>query len=375
VGTSASVDTSLAHDDASLPLERFEETIDLIMSPLDGECEAWRKNVTSTLRTFMEADRALMILWQDGDRRLYSDGLPEEVIREYLDHFAPLDHGMARRDELRLTIWSRSLLWDRRALLRSAYFHEFALRHDLQDAVGLSLDVQGIPAHLRVAFLYGRAPLPEHTLQQMMRRLSFIVPVLRTSFGIHLRNLSWLGSMNSMLDRVGQRLILFSLDGRELHRNVTMRRTLEQEPEQERVLQAARAVAQAVIVCAHRVDPELPRALTTPADSRREVETRMARYRLRGCRLGPDTASPDSGVLVSVDRIEAEVPSAEGLRRRFGLTAREAQVASLLAQRLTNDEIAAALGISSHTARHHTESVLLKLGVTSRRALRQLLAS
>ena len=375
MGTSASVGSSIAHSDASLPLDRFEETIDLVMSPLDGEAEVWRRDVTRTLRCFMEADRALMILWQDGARRLYSDGLPDEVIREYLDHFAPLDYGMARRDELQLTVWSRSQLWDRRTLLRSAYFHEFALRHDLQDAVGLSLDIQGIPAHLRVAFLYGGAPLHDDTLQGMLRRLSFVVPVLRTSFGIHLRHLGWLGSMNSMLDRVGQRLILFGLDGHELHRNVTMRRMLEQEPEQQAILQAAEAVAQAVIASVHRVDPESPRKLATPADSRREVETGLARYRLRGCRLGPDVASPDAGVLVSVDRIDAVAPSTEGLRRRYGLTAREAQVASLLAQRLTNDEIASALGISSHTARHHTESVLLKLGVTSRRALRRLLAS
>jgi DNA-binding CsgD family transcriptional regulator len=358
-----------------MPLDRFEETIDLVMSPLDGEPEVWRQDVTHTLRCYMEADRALMMLWEDGAPRVYSDGLPNEVIREYLDHFAPLDYGMARRDELQLTVWSRSLLWDRRALLRSAYFHEFALRHDLQDAVGLSVDMPGIPAHLRVAFLYGGAPLREDALQVMLRRLSFIVPVLRTSFGIHLRNLSWLGSMHSMLDRVGQRLILFSLDGRELHRNVTMRRMLEQEPEQRSLLQAAQAVAQAVVAAGHRVDPESNR-FATPADSRRDVETRLARYRLRGCRLGPDSATPEAGVLVSVDRMDnSDAPSAEGLRRRYGLTAREAQVASHLAQRLTNDEIASALGISSHTARHHTESVLLKLGVTSRRALRRLLAS
>jgi DNA-binding CsgD family transcriptional regulator len=51
------------------------------------------------------------------------------------------------------------------------------------------------------------------------------------------------------------------------------------------------------------------------------------------------------------------------------LTAREREVAALLAARRTNGEIAAALGVSPHTARHHTERVLQKFGVTSRRAL------
>jgi DNA-binding CsgD family transcriptional regulator len=51
------------------------------------------------------------------------------------------------------------------------------------------------------------------------------------------------------------------------------------------------------------------------------------------------------------------------------LTARERQVAALLARRATNAEIAAALGVSPHTARHHTEHVLQKLGLNSRRML------
>jgi DNA-binding CsgD family transcriptional regulator len=57
------------------------------------------------------------------------------------------------------------------------------------------------------------------------------------------------------------------------------------------------------------------------------------------------------------------------IRERFGLTAREADVALLLAERATNPEIAARLGVSAHTVRHHAERVFLKLDVTSRRAI------
>ncbi|HEU5039303.1 MAG TPA: helix-turn-helix transcriptional regulator [Gemmatimonadales bacterium] len=51
---------------------------------------------------------------------------------------------------------------------------------------------------------------------------------------------------------------------------------------------------------------------------------------------------------------------------RFGLTDREKEVARLLAKGRRNAAIAAALGISPHTARHHTQRVLAKLGVHSR---------
>jgi DNA-binding CsgD family transcriptional regulator len=61
------------------------------------------------------------------------------------------------------------------------------------------------------------------------------------------------------------------------------------------------------------------------------------------------------------------------MRKRFGLTEREAEVARLLLLRRSNNEIAELLYISKHTARHHVQSVLLKLGVHSRAEARQVL--
>jgi DNA-binding CsgD family transcriptional regulator len=61
-----------------------------------------------------------------------------------------------------------------------------------------------------------------------------------------------------------------------------------------------------------------------------------------------------------------EPRSAAGLRARFGLTDRELEVAGHLADGRGNSAIAAALRISPHTARHHTQRVLEKLGVHSR---------
>jgi DNA-binding CsgD family transcriptional regulator len=356
----------------AIPLERFEQAVNLLLSPLDGTSQGWWHEVTSTLRAFVDADRAVMMLWQGSARSFYTDALPREMVQEYLDHFAPLDQGMARRDKLNLTVWSRSLLWDRSVLLESAYFHEFALRHDVHDVVGLSLDIPGIPAHVRVALLYGDAPLSEGEVETMLRRLELVVPVLRTGLGLHLRYKRWLGAIPSMLDRVGERLILYSISGREVHRNVTMRRTLLEDPDQAKILETAEAVARAVLAHVHGNGGEPGSSFATPAASRQEIRTSMGRYRLRGCAVGPDTMA-ESAVLVSMDRLEVDPPSPDALRKRLGLTARESQVACLLVQRLTNDEIAAALGISSHTARHHTESVLLKVGVNSRRALRQVL--
>jgi DNA-binding CsgD family transcriptional regulator len=48
------------------------------------------------------------------------------------------------------------------------------------------------------------------------------------------------------------------------------------------------------------------------------------------------------------------------------LTPREREVAVLIAQGLTNDEISTALDISSHTAKFHVERAIKKLGGRSR---------
>jgi DNA-binding NarL/FixJ family response regulator len=59
-------------------------------------------------------------------------------------------------------------------------------------------------------------------------------------------------------------------------------------------------------------------------------------------------------------------PPAEGPAE--GLTARETEVLSLLAEGLANKAIAARLGISEHTAKFHVNAILSKLGAESRAA-------
>jgi DNA-binding CsgD family transcriptional regulator len=78
-------------------------------------------------------------------------------------------------------------------------------------------------------------------------------------------------------------------------------------------------------------------------------------------------------VLVFVETVEAPLPNDDELRRRFGLTRKEAGVARLIAEDQTNEQIAKRLSISPHTARHHTERILAKLGAKSRTLVRNAL--
>ena len=77
----------------------------------------------------------------------------------------------------------------------------------------------------------------------------------------------------------------------------------------------------------------------------------------------PDTSSRHHFTMLRYSDIE---PILAALRARFRLTPTQARVATLLADRLTNAEIAVELRIQPTTARRHTEAVLLRLGVGSR---------
>jgi DNA-binding CsgD family transcriptional regulator len=107
----------------------------------------------------------------------------------------------------------------------------------------------------------------------------------------------------------------------------------------------------------------------------REVETAGSRYIVRGEILRLDRPGLGPIVLIALERLGSELPPEPVVRQRFGLTKKQASVALLLAQRKSNQEIASELFISPHTARHHTERVLTKLGVHARTDVRQALVS
>ena len=113
--------------------------------------------------------------------------------------------------------------------------------------------------------------------------------------------------------------------------------------------------------------------------------------KLEGFRLGADDyVTKPFSALELLARISAllrrvnSAPSANGpsvgrplsdeqLRERFGLTARQVDVARLMAEGCSNAEIATRLSVSYFTARNHAEQVLAKFGVPARAAIGALL--
>jgi DNA-binding response OmpR family regulator len=97
--------------------------------------------------------------------------------------------------------------------------------------------------------------------------------------------------------------------------------------------------------------------------SRPELLARLEALLKRAARGGQAApAAPAAGV-------GAARLSDDDMRAKYGLTPRQLDVAKLLAEGRTNQEIAEALGTSFYTARNHAEQVLRRLGVASRAAV------
>lgn len=107
-------------------------------------------------------------------------------------------------------------------------------------------------------------------------------------------------------------------------------------------------------------------AANAASQTNREVRADGRVYRLRGTLATGWMPANELGVLVTA-AFELVNPLTDlELRSRFHLSAREIEVARLVATGLSNQEVAEKLGVSYFTARNHVERVLAKLGVANR---------
>ncbi|HET7275297.1 MAG TPA: LuxR C-terminal-related transcriptional regulator [Longimicrobiaceae bacterium] len=103
------------------------------------------------------------------------------------------------------------------------------------------------------------------------------------------------------------------------------------------------------------------------------VATPGGTYRLRSSRVSEAVFGGGNAILIAAEApAPLEADPAE-LRKRFGFTVRQAEVARELVSGCTNSEIAARLGVSAFTVQKHVRKVLEKLQVSSRARVRGVL--
>jgi DNA-binding CsgD family transcriptional regulator len=350
-------------------LVRLRATLNVLASAeTNGHSDHWRRSVLRSVRKLVEADQAALILWLPAGPVVYTEGIDKSALEFYTSRRAALDRDRAR--ELGIQVWSLNQLWTGKVLKLGGPDGACTVPNDLHDTVGITVQLQ---QDAEVCLYLHRERIRSPRLaKHRLALLEVLLPALRAAFKTHLRGGETWQHLSSVIDATGQALALYDVNGQELRLNPVMRRLLGQDAESERLRAWIREVAAAVLADVDRAKG--PSAAARVDGTRREVATSMAAYRLRGKPVGRNSLDRCGPVLVSLDRVAFQIPAPDSLRSRYRLTARELQVASLLMHRLSNAEIARMLCISPHTARHHTENVLLKFGVRSRAAVRRLIS-
>ena len=167
------------------------------------------------------------------------------------------------------------------------------------------------------------------------------------------------GDILHAFDALGQAVMAADQWGRVMHQTVAVEAMLAAEPEADVLRGAMQRLADALFL---PVIPFRPAGAAAPE----VIRTSSAVYLLRGILHAPGGGTGRALALISVQRTPRGSRTAAELRELYALTEVESAVALLLADGRSNAEVAAARGISPHTARRHTERILRKLGVRTR---------
>ena len=226
------------------------------------------------------------------------------------------------------------------------------------DHLGLTVPLSG---HARAGFgLFYAAPLDAARREAVRAELLALAPVVERVVDGRLQRCEEaqgrVDALVSAVDGLAVPLALAGAGGEIHHWNRALVRLLSAEPSESLTVQLR--------VWARHL------ALARPggAAPSSKLTTGRGAYRIAGTRLSAALV-PSGGAIVGVSRTGLGLPTADAVRDQFGVTAREAEVALLLAQGRTDREVADVLVVAHATARRHAERVLRKLGVTRRSAV------
>lgn len=355
-------------------LRRAQRTL---LSPLDHEREEdWCLAVVRAAKDFLglnlgclalAADGAPTFVTEDFDPDLFSamraTGVSGGVI-ETADSTITAAQRYAARE--RVHAYEAGAMYRRANGVRfedTAFYQEFVEPVGVVDPISVQASLPIGGAMLALGRVRGTRQLS--SVPEQLHLAEFIFPALEAGTRLLLELSPRRGMLAGMLDRLGIAVVVYSSAGSELVRNVAMGHLLRLEPDPERLMQQVRSFAQRILPL---LDGRAPVDVAGAAGTHR-VRTGAASYLLRGAFLPAGSFGGLPAIWVTVQPAQARLPPVELLRERFGLTAREAEVALLLARGGTNKAIARELGIRPATVRTHSEHLFPKLGVSSRKAL------
>jgi DNA-binding CsgD family transcriptional regulator len=357
----------------SSDIRRAKSASHVLLSPFDyASTDAWRIAANQELRALVEGDTAIFLLLapplkaQPAVSAEFSAAELDEYLKIGLD-----DAGAQRAREMKLVAWNQTGLvagdWD--GYHRDPAVNDWYMPHGLLDGVGIFCPELpgGSAAVLEInRDRYGSERFGDKGLALM----TLLIPSFLGGIEMQLRLASHWASLSATIDRSDEALLVFDLNGLNIHSNIAANRVFQGEPQRDRLTIAINTLVKAMAL---RYLPASKRQPSFSLDATATVSGAQKTYHLRAAYLGLGILRGDTSIVVTVTPAEIGHLTDQEVRQKFDLTNREVQVAHLLARLMSAREIASALGVSLSTARRHTERVLAKLGVHSRREVAAVL--
>jgi DNA-binding CsgD family transcriptional regulator len=243
--------------------------------------------------------------------------------------------------------------------------------HTAIDGCGMAFDVGATRSMAGLFFFHDRGS-PQAFGERGLQLLRLLLPAFKAGVDSCARMAAHRTELAHLFDGIDGPLMVFDCEGQLLQQNPAMTTLLQREQKPARFEVEIRSIARAVRALV-RGERARGSGVTESAPLSSDLQTTTADYRISGSILGSDLLAPKPLIAVAVGRSARAQLTHDELQVRYGLTRRETETARLLAARRGNSEIAHVLGMSAHTARHHTERILLKLGVSSRREVERAL--
>lgn len=330
----------------------------------------WQLEFVKGARSLLRADKAALRL---PARHAFADASIEvdaEAFRRYREYYHRFDLGAQfGGPAVRGHVWSREQIYGRRIdqFYRSEFYSDLIQPFGLHDAIGVS-SLPDLGPDSTVLYLWHEHHAGAGFGQPALDVLQLLLPAFSAASAVvsHWNGLT--RDLTHVIDEMGEPSALYTADARVLHRSAAFTALANANASLASALAAlCDDAARQLTGLARRRDSDVRWDRLGTISS----GTRATPLRVRACYLSRDAQGSEPAILVVATRATPE-PNTEELARRFRLTPREVEVARLLAVRRTNSEIASRLGCSVHTARHHVESVMRKLGAASRLSVASL---
>jgi len=329
----------------------------------DGE--QWRSAVCSSLTSPMHSNGASFALAVPNEPLIAG---PPDIVNALQVLVPPPDwmlEGLERRRRLGLNVAGFSDIHDVEAVKRTPFYNDVVIPNQLFSPLVLAADFRGLPLPAVLGFTYDDDRIGARQLPRSKRMLRLLVPAFCAGVGTYVRLIGQKAAMASVLDSISVGATIVDVDGTVIDENQAMRTLMAVDSERNHVRAVVRQVSLGVAnIVARRKSPDWARQSEVM-----EVRTASNRYRIKATFAWGGLLHHRDAVLALAEAIPSRSLQPAQLESQFGMTKREVETAQLIARGHSNREIAAALGISTNTARRHSERVLSKMDVHSRAAV------